>query len=131
VQIAGRAADSVKVLGETVFLERVEEAARKWAAAQDAAFTGDIPDLAVAAVPHPRLGYELILAIATGERGAVQRQAGSLDSLNEFLSSILMPYERPRRVVTVAAIPRTPLGKVRRGLLTHLVADLSQPPASP
>lgn len=128
LEIRGREADTVKVLGELVWLPRVEEAAARWAA-HDPMLAGLRRDLAVAAVPHPRLGHELVLALAI-EPGAapLPSPAALLASLAAFESSSpALPYERVRRVALVNAIPRTALGKCRRALLAALLS----PPASP
>jgi len=119
VEVLGRVAESVKVLGEMVSLTRVEEQARIWAGQEGLqALIGF--DLAVVALPHARLGHELVLAIA----GAVppDRRATIESSLASFCRAALLPYERIQRIAWAARLPRTPLGKLQRAALT---ADLS------
>ena len=128
LEVRGREADTVKVLGELVWLPRVEEAVAGWAA-RAPMLAGWRVDLAVAAVPHPRLGHELVLALAldAGE-GAAPRAELLLASLGEFQATVSLAYERVRRVALVSAIPRTALGKCRRPLLTAQLSNRASPP---
>lgn len=121
VEVFGRLSESVKVLGELVSLPRVEEEARRWAMLSN---LDAIPgfDLAVVALPHERLGFEIVLAVATREPLAAGRRAGVEASLAAFCRDRLMPFERVRRVAWVEEIPRTPLGKIQRELLRRRLA---------
>lgn len=128
LEIRGREADTVKVLGELVWLPRVEEAAARWAAQEPMLATWRV-DLAVAAVPHPRLGHELVLALALEAGvGAVPPAESLLASLGEFQAPTALAYERVRRVALVSAIPRTALGKCRRPLLAAQLSHRASPP---
>ena len=126
LEIRGREADTVKVLGELVWLPRVEETAARWAA-QEPMLAGFHVDSAVAALPHARLGHELVLAVAHRGTGAPPAPDALLASLTRFEGDTVLPYQRVRRVTLVEAIPRTALGKCRRPLLTALLSG----PASP
>jgi O-succinylbenzoic acid--CoA ligase len=129
LEIRGREADTVKVLGELVWLPRVEESAARWAA-QEPALAGVRVDLAVAALPHPRLGHELVLALAVDPETRPLRPPEPgvlLASLQRFEAAATLPYARIRRVATVSAIPRTALGKCRRPLLASLLAGPATP----
>jgi o-succinylbenzoate---CoA ligase len=120
VEVFGRASDSVKVLGEWVSLPRVDEQAWRWAVLEGLT---RIPgfDLATVAMPHPRMGQELVLAVTSGGVDAARRQALQA-SLAWFCRENLLPFERIHRVVWVEAIPHTPLGKLRRESLAAEVA---------
>jgi o-succinylbenzoate---CoA ligase len=123
VEVLGRVTDSVKVLGETVSLSRVEDVARQWARS-DPGTTADV-DLAVVALPHPRLGHELVVVLAPigGGPGAGRLGLASLlPSLLSFTRERLLPYEQPARLVAVEQIPRTALGKIQRQLLAQQVS---------
>lgn len=126
VEIIGRSSDSVKVLGEMVSLARVEDALRPWAARETALGTAD---LAVVAVPHDRLGHEIVLVLSAPDRAALEPLTRSAlwPSLEAFSRLALLAYERPRRIAWVDAIPRTPLGKCRRPLLLQEVGGETRP----
>jgi len=100
VRVRGRAADFVKIGGESVDLNRLDAIIRYIAG--DAA--------AVVAVPDARLGRVIHLA-ATGEA----------ERIVEAFNAQVLPYERIRAVHRVAAIPRSPLGKLLRAELERLV----------
>jgi o-succinylbenzoate---CoA ligase len=121
VEVLGRVSESVKVLGEFVSLPRVEEQAWRWAAREG---MRALPwfDLAVAALPHARLGHELVLAIAAPALPDEGR-AEIKSSLASFCLEALLPFERIQRVAWVDSIPRTPLGKVQRALLTREIGQ--------
>ena len=123
VDVLGRASDSVKVLGELVSVSRVEEVARRWAQSLAAA-AGPALDVAVVALPHPRLGHELVVALAdTGGAGfSVPQRNQAIESLLAFSRDALLPYEQPHRVAWVERIPRTALGKCQRSLLAREVS---------
>jgi O-succinylbenzoic acid--CoA ligase len=128
VEVLGRASDTVKVLGELVSLPAVEERARVWADGEGLR-SGPGFDLAAVALPHDRLGHELVLAMTAVEMSG-DRRARLEASLAAFSRQALLPYERIQRIAWVDAIPRTALGKVRRQLLGDLVAKTSRPPTS-
>ena len=123
IEVLGRASDSVKVLGELVSLGRVEAQARRWASEDRAVRALDI-DLAVVAVPHPRLGHELVLVLAHPDTRvlATLDLEGLRESVAGFSAGVLLPFERVRRVVAARHIPRTALGKCRRQLLLREVS---------
>lgn len=123
VEVLGRASDSVKVLGEMVSLARVEDAARRWAAGERA-FAGAAVDMAVVALPHERLGHEIVVALSAPDRARLERAtpAALWPSLDLFAREALLPYERPHRIAWVDRIPRTALGKCQRQLLAAEVS---------
>ncbi len=97
----GRAADSVKVLGELVSLPRVEEAARRWAA-QEPLLAGSTWIWPWSALPHARLGHELVLAVA--HRGD-WRGPPAPDGAPAIADRVL-----PRRAAAVRAAPARRVG---------------------
>ena len=122
VEVLGRATDSVKVLGETVLVQRVEQAARRWVASLGPAWRN--VDTAVVALPHVRLGHELVVVLAPdADRRVLSHSSGDLlASLLDFCRSALLPYEQPHRITWVEQIPRTALGKCQRPLLARQVS---------
>jgi o-succinylbenzoate---CoA ligase len=101
LRIEGRRGDFVKIGGESVDLARLDRIL---------AGTG-ARDAALVAVPDPRLGNIIELAIASGDAEAI---------VAKFNEQVL-PFERIRGVRQVEAIPRTALGKVIRSRLAELI----------
>jgi o-succinylbenzoate---CoA ligase len=120
-EVVGRVSESVKVLGEMVSLPRVEAEAWRWAAREG---MRALPwfDLAVVALPHARLGHELVLAIAAPALPGEGR-AEIESTLQAFCRESLLPFERIRRVAWLESLPRTPLGKVQRALVAAEVGQ--------
>ena len=130
LEVHGRGSDTVKVLGELVRLPRVEERAARWAA-QEPMLAAIGVDLAVAAVPHPRLGHELVLALASGPGSADALALGTLlESIRKYEAAAALPVERIQRVAIVPAIPRTALGKCQRAALAALLSPAAPPGVS-
>jgi acyl-CoA synthetase (AMP-forming)/AMP-acid ligase II len=126
VEVLGRATESVKVLGEMVSVVRIEEVARRWVQSLADPLRG--LDVALVALPHARLGHELVVALAPpgdAAHGFSRIHPGAddlLPSLLAFCRDTLLPYERPQRIAWVERIPRTALGKCQRPLLAREVA---------
>ncbi|RPJ84310.1 MAG: hypothetical protein EHM13_04925 [Acidobacteria bacterium] len=80
-------------------------------------------DAAVVALPHERLGHELVVALAGAERERLEPLTRTVlqPSLERCCQETLSGYERPHRLVWVEAIPRTALGKCQRQLLARQV----------
>ncbi len=96
VRVEGRAADFMKIGGESVDLSRLDRILAELGA-----------DAAVMAVPDARLGHVIALAVASGDAEAIAA------AFNERV----LPFERARSIRRVPVIPRTPLGKIVRKLL--------------
>jgi o-succinylbenzoate---CoA ligase len=126
VEVFGRLSDIVKVLGEKVSLARVEEQAWRWAKQKRLRAAHGF-DLCVVAVPHTRLGHELVAALAAGAEVDEAHRDELASSLAAFCRDALMPFERIQRVAWVQEIPRTPLGKCQRGLLARQVGEQPVP----
>ncbi|TAM64471.1 fatty acid--CoA ligase family protein [Mycobacterium sp.] len=107
VYVVGRVRDMVVCGGFNVYPAQVEAALNE---------LPEVADSAVAGLPDERLGEVPVAAIvltagATGDAEAVRQQ----------LRSRLAPYELPRQVIFVAAIPRLETGKVDRPGVARLV----------
>jgi o-succinylbenzoate---CoA ligase len=101
LRISGRTAEFVKVGGESVDLSRLQQVVEEEPEA----------DAAVFALPDERLGHVVALAVASGNAELVTAR----------FNARVLPFERVRAVVRVQTIPRTELGKLRRGDLARLV----------
>jgi len=100
LRVRGRAADFVKIGGESVDLKRLDAIVRELA--------GD--DAAIVAVPDARLGHVIHLATTVEAAPIV-----------EAFNARVAPFERVRGVGRVDAIPRSPLGKLLRADLARLI----------
>ncbi len=72
-----------------------------------------IGDVAVAPVPHAKLGEDVAAFIV--EKAGVSVDP---DALTAFCVARLADYEVPRRIVKLDALPRNPMGKVQKHLLS-------------
>ncbi|MCU1365935.1 MAG: lcfB 11 [Ilumatobacteraceae bacterium] len=106
VSIVGRSRDLMICGGFNVYPAVVE------AAVNDVA---GVLDCAVAGAPDDRLGEVPVVAIVTAPGATVE-----LEPLRTELRSRLAAYELPRDMRVVAAIPRTPNGKVDRPAVVAL-----------
>jgi len=102
LRVGGRRGEFVKIGGESVDLKRLDRIL-------DEVLRATEGDAGVFAVADERLGAVIHLAV-TRERIA------------EAFEARVLPFERPRVVVRVAAIPRSPLGKLLR---VKLAAELA------
>jgi O-succinylbenzoic acid--CoA ligase len=105
VVVHGRADDTVKVGGELVNLSALEATL-----AQVLARVAPGTDAALVPVADERLGRVIGLAVAAGDQGIVER-------VRDAFNAGVLPFERIRVAMTVAEVPRTALGKVRRDAL--------------
>lgn len=96
LRVRGRRGDFVKIGGESVDLSRLDRILAELGA-----------DAAVFAVPDERLGHAIGLAVASGDP----------ETVAAAFNARVFPFERVRRIVRVAEIPRTSLGKVMRARL--------------
>ncbi len=108
--IAGRIGDFVKIGGESVDVARLN---RLWE-------RQNVPGSVLVAVPDTRLGAAIHLAAA----GDISDEALT-DAVRAYNAAVL-PFERVQKQHRLAAIPRSPLGKVLR---TALLTLLGYPPA--
>jgi malonyl-CoA/methylmalonyl-CoA synthetase len=104
LRLVGRAKELIISGGYNVYPREVEDAL--------ASHPG-VAEVAVAGTPDPEWG-EVVTAYVVPAPGA---PAPSVDDLRSHVAEELASYKQPRRVVTVAALPRNALGKVQRHLL--------------
>lgn len=138
LRFAGRVDRVVKILGELVHLEAVEQGLEK-AGMEPGRF-------AVVAVPEPRQGMRLVLVVETtsqpdeeamvgrsplpvkvsGSRGTPSGDCPGVETVMEAYGAKAAPFARISQVLGVALLPRTPLGKIRYAEVTALI--LPSPP---
>jgi len=109
VYVVGRVRDMLVCGGFNVYPAQVEAALNELPA---------VADSAVAGLPDERLGEVPVATVVLSPAAA-----GDADAIRAKLRSRLAPYEIPRRVVFVTAIPRLDTGKVDRPGVARLVRD--------
>ena len=107
----GRTDDAFKCGGETVYPKEVEN--------RLLSFPG-VADAAVAPIPHPLKGA-VPAAMVVAARGATLEA----DALKRHCLAHGPAYAHPRRVVVVAALPLTGVGKVDTGAVRARLAALA------
>jgi O-succinylbenzoic acid--CoA ligase len=110
LHVDGRAGDLIISGGENVWPEPVEAVLRQHPGVADVAVTG---------TPDDEWG-QLVVAVVVPAPGA----APTLGDLRAAVKEHLPSYCAPRRLVLAESIPRTALGKVRRGDVAALVRRL-------
>ncbi|CRK61873.1 Fatty-acid-CoA ligase FadD7 [Alloactinosynnema sp. L-07] len=105
-RITGRSKNIAKVGGTAVSLDEMDRFLRDRAGIRDAACVS---------VPHPMLGEEVVVAVVLDHDTAI-------GAVRDLLGTAFAAEVLPTRVVPLAAIPRTPTGKVLRPQLAELLA---------
>jgi 2-furoate---CoA ligase len=114
--VTGRVDDMIITGGENVHPVEVEEVL---------AGHPDVADVAVAGLPDERWG-QVVTAFVVPRRADLT--AADLDA-HCRASERLARFKRPRRIVLVARIPRSPVGKTLRRLLVAGEYEAASPPA--
>jgi len=107
--VTGRSKNIAKVRGESVSLDEMERVLRA---------APDVQDAACVSFPHRLLGDEIVAAVVLSERVTTE------PDLESCLRAVFSPASLPRHIVRLEAIPRTPTGKIRCGVLADLVSPL-------
>jgi long-chain acyl-CoA synthetase len=108
LEILGRAGAVIDTGARLVAVEAVESVLRE---------VDGVLDVVVAATPHPRFG-SLITAVVEGD--------ARLPDLRAHARRKLHPAERPRRWLTVRALPRTASGKPARAVIAERLSSGEQ-----
>jgi O-succinylbenzoic acid--CoA ligase len=126
--VEGRRGDVIISGGEKVWPERTEAVlARRLG----------LVDVAVVGRPHPEWGSEVVALVVAPMGGD---PVPSLESMRDAVKAELPAWYAPRRMEVVASLPRTAIGKLRRGELsaetelsveTALSAETARPSRSP
>ncbi|MCO5169842.1 MAG: polyprenyl synthetase family protein [Planctomycetes bacterium] len=118
VHVHGRDEDVLKSGGETVSLREVEAVLR--------ALPG-VGDAAAVALPDARWGERPVALVAPARGAALEAH-----TLRDACRARLSPAKVPERVVLVAEVPRTPLGKLARPRALALArGEVTAPPPAP
>jgi fatty-acyl-CoA synthase len=119
--LTGRTRELIRTGGESVWPVEVEDALRGATGSYD---VDGVHDLAIIGIPDERWGEVVCLVVTTAD-GAVLPEPGTLlTGVQARLAGRLASHKHPRRVVQVAAIPRTPAtGQVQRRLLSQSIGS--------
>lgn len=102
VHVEGRMGDVIVSGGEKVWPDPVERVLRR---------LPSVADVAVAGRPDPEWGHRVVAwVVAEGE-------PPTLEELRDAVKAELPAYAAPKELVVVTGLPRTALGKLRRGEL--------------
>jgi benzoate-CoA ligase family protein len=107
-RVLGRVDDMIKVSGQWVSPSDVEEAIRS---------VEGVVDCGVVGVPDAAGLTELVACIVA----AGQDASGVAASVEARCAERMPRYKRPRRVIVVASLPRTPTGKLQRFRLREMM----------
>jgi acyl-CoA synthetase (AMP-forming)/AMP-acid ligase II len=97
ITFRGRGSRVINTGGEKVFAEEVEQVLMEHPGVRDALVVG---------VPDERWGHQIAAVVAPASPGAVTEQ-----ELAGYVGARLAAYKKPRRIVFVPAIRRSPAGK--------------------
>lgn len=109
LRFVGRKKDIVRSGGENISPAEVEDILKQHPGVMDAAVVG---------VPHPRL-VEAVAAVIVARADAAPTE----DELIDYCGSRLAGYKKPRAVMFVDELPRTPSQKVQKFLLRERFAS--------
>ncbi len=112
--IAGRKKDMVRSGGENVYPAEVEDVLMRH---------DDIREVAVVAVPDPKF-VETVCAVIVPQPGS----ALTGEDVVSFCRERLAGYKKPRHVVFVEELPRTPSGKLMKYVLRERYRSLGEAP---
>ena len=85
-----------------------------------------VAEVATFAVPHARLGEDIVAAVVPRESAFLDEKA-----LRDFVSARLSRQKLPSRILIVDQIPRGPTGKLQRGRLAEELGPKLNAPFSP
>ena len=110
VSIVGRGKDLIISGGFNIYPKEVEEEIDALAGVLESAVIG---------VPHPDFGEAVVAVVAPKDDQTVE-EARIISSLQTRLAA----FKRPKRVITVSALPRNAMGKVQKAELRRAYAHL-------
>ncbi|MEV5496424.1 AMP-binding protein [Nonomuraea fuscirosea] len=112
--LLGRGDGVINTGGEKVFPEEVEEALVTHPSVSEAVVVG---------VPDPRWGQIVVAVVAPADALAEVED----EALSRHVGERLAGYKRPRAIVRVEAIPRSPAGKINRPSARELAVGHLRP----
>jgi len=101
--VHGRADDAIRTGGETVWPDEVEDALRSHPG---------VADVAVVGIADAEWGQRVTAWVVPADPA----DPPSLDELREWCRERLARFKAPREMILVDTLPRTPSGKLRRGV---------------
>ncbi|MGA2282116.1 MAG: AMP-binding protein [Candidatus Dormibacteria bacterium] len=111
LHVQGRLDDLIVTGGENVWPGDVEAALRSHPAVADCAVFGR---------PDPTWGRRVVAAVVPRDPAAPP----TLEALREHVGALLGRHRAPRELVVMESLPRTPLGKLRRGWLAQRAGEV-------
>ncbi|HET6499139.1 MAG TPA: AMP-binding protein [Amycolatopsis sp.] len=107
--LLGRNSRVINTGGEKVFAEEVEQVIARHPGVEDVTVIG---------MPDPRWGHRIVAVVA-------RRAGAELDArtVSDHVATVLAGYKRPRRVVFVPEIRRSPSGKINLAWARHVAQD--------
>jgi O-succinylbenzoic acid--CoA ligase len=111
LHVQGRLDDLIVTGGENVWPGDVEAALRSHPAVADCAVFGR---------PDPTWGRRVVAAVVPRDPAAPP----TLEALREHVGALLGRHRAPRELVVMKSLPRTPLGKLRRGWLAQRAGEV-------
>jgi fatty-acyl-CoA synthase len=111
-EVVGRMKDMIISGGENIYPAEIENLL-----AADA----QVAEAAVVGVPDARWGEVPVLAVVPREGQAIDEQR-----LRALFERQLARFKHPKRIVVLAVLPKTALGKVRKAELARYLADVDQ-----
>lgn len=109
--LKGRCKDMIKSGGENVFAGEVEEMLMRGDQVEEAAVVG---------IPHRVLG-EAVAAVVVLMSNVTKPEGEVLSELMELCRECLSPFKRPKWIVRSRELPRTATGKIRKGVVKHML----------
>jgi fatty-acyl-CoA synthase len=101
--IAGRKKDMIRSGGENIYPVEIEDVLIRHPA---------VKDVAVIGIPDPKY-IETVCAVIVPKQGMVVTE----EEIVEYTTQRLASYKKPRKVVFVNELPRTPSGKIQKFVL--------------
>ncbi|WP_077330287.1 class I adenylate-forming enzyme family protein [Virgibacillus siamensis] len=109
LSIAGRKKDMIRSGGENIYAAEIEDVLMRHDKVIDASIIG---------VPDPKF-IETVCAIIVKKEGVELTKQEVVDHCKNFVAS----YKKPRKVIFVEELPRTPSGKVQKYILRSQYGD--------
>lgn len=109
--IAGRKKDMIRSGGENIYSAEIEDILYRHK---------DVAEAAIIGIPDPKY-IEIVCAVIVKKKGSVLTEENIIDYCKEYLAS----YKKPRKVIFVDEIPRTPSGKVQKFILREQYSNSS------
>lgn len=116
VTLLGRGSEVVNTGGEKVFVEEVEQVILT---------QPSVADVVVVGVPDERFGHRVVALVSVREGQELTERA-----VIDHVGAVLADHKRPRRVLFVDEVRRSPSGKANRTWAKAVAAELSSMPRS-